>query len=487
MSEGRPEAPPRPTLKSTMKSSRTLNADATLYVEKTVKVRNDQGGQLPTRRSSFLRRRSSEYPLDTDTQDPSEHNRPHYRISSELKRNPVSLQNKIKHYLGCWTGSSHHDSFTYDNLIGRNPNAFCWGFDPNRMALTYISWSFRASFFVLFLSLSIFFFVLIILFTFFLMIIGKFYPSCFQPTYNIAGTPFADAYALSWTTFTTVGYGHTFPSMGVHDENQDQCFILHILCSFESFVGVIFAGCCGAIIFGKILRVQSLATVGFSDPITVQYYHAETNEGKCPKLTFRLMNLKSGDVGGEIIDGNLQIIAISLRDKKMRHHNNTVVHEGATRSMSNETQQTIEMDDDPDSRTSVKHIFSKLEVDFSENPYFKRVWTVNHILNHKSPLVIPKVRILIAENGGSWPSDLCTAEKIRESIKFDGIFVSLSGVSVACADSVYTQHMYNYYDMNIGYNFVPCLYRNGNGELHVDYSLLNDVMEQEGGGGEELG
>ena len=36
------------------------------------------------------------------------------------------------------------------------------------------------------------------------MIVGNFYPSCFQPTYNAVGTPFADAYALSWTTFTTV-------------------------------------------------------------------------------------------------------------------------------------------------------------------------------------------------------------------------------------------------------------------------------------------
>ena len=288
------------------------------------------------------------------------------------------------------------------------------------------------------------------------------------------------------------GYGHTYPSMGIHDEDQRQCFILHILCSFESFVGVIFAGCCGAIIFGKILRVQSLAAVAFSDPLAVQYYNADSMEGSCPKLTFRLVNLKSGVVGGELIDGSLQIIAIFVRDKKLRNGSvifpkgSVVPSNRKVMSASIESPLTIEMDEDPGSRISVKHAFSKLDVDFPENPYFNRVWTVNHILDHKSPLVIPSVRSMIAENGGCWPRELCTAEKVRESIKFDQIFVSLSGISAACADSVYSQHMYNYYDMNIGYTFVPCLYRDSDERLQVDFELLNDVVEQEGGGGEEI-
>ena len=36
------------------------------------------------------------------------------------------------------------------------------------------------------------------------MIIGKYNPTCFQPNFNMLETPFADAFALSWTTFTTV-------------------------------------------------------------------------------------------------------------------------------------------------------------------------------------------------------------------------------------------------------------------------------------------
>ena len=39
----------------------------------------------------------------------------------------------------------------------------------------------------------------------------------------------------------------------------------------ESFVGVLFASITGAIIFGKIARIQSIAPVMFSHPICVRY------------------------------------------------------------------------------------------------------------------------------------------------------------------------------------------------------------------------
>lgn len=411
--------------------------------------------------------------------------RPQYRITAatEAHKN-TDFCGRLKHCLGCWSGS-RFDAFTYDSVVGSNPNAFCWGFDINRMIAAYLSWSFRASFFVLFLSLNIGFFCLIILFTFIMMLVGESYPECFVPTYNEAQTPFADAYALSWTTFTTVGYGHTYPAKGEEEPDQHECFILHILCSFESFVGVIWAGCCGAIIFGKILRVQSLAPIVFSDPITVQYGKGlkkedtmHGNESPFPVLTIRMANLRGDQVGGEVVDGLVHLVAITNEsgdDLPKRKRRPSVDEENVLNDK-----------DDPGVRSNIRRTFQKLTLDNVDNPYFKRVWTVNHELNYESPLLVPRVKEMIKARGGTWPEELNSAERVRDSILFDQLFVSFSGISVVCADSVYAQHMYNYEDMNIGYKFVPMLYKGRDGIIRADLEILNDVVEQRYGGGESL-
>jgi hypothetical protein len=41
-------------------------------------------------------------------------------------------------------------------------------------------------------------------------------------------------------------------------------------------------------------------------------------------------------------------------------------------------------------------------------------------------------------------------------------------------------------DLNIGYQFVNILYRESDGSLGVDVAIINDVREQDGGGGEPL-
>lgn len=51
--------------------------------------------------------------------------------------------------------------------------------------------------------------------------------------------------------------------------------------------------------------------------------------------------------------------------------------------------------------------------------------------------------------------------------------------SQKCVDS-------DWVDVNIGFQFVNILYREGDGSLGVDIDLLNDVREQDGGGGEPL-
>ena len=171
--------------------------------------------------------------------------------------------------------------------------------------------------------------------------------------------------------------------------------------------------------------------------------------------------------------------------------------------------------EDPSSRLVTKHIFSKMLVEAGDHPFFKRVWLARHVLDEHSPIVTPRVRRQIRKNGGAWPDRLNTHEAIRESLKFNQILVSLNGVSNVSASDVYAQKIYDFVDINVGYQFVNILYRDSDGTLGVDVrneismcllivamrhmltlsnytflssqtDLINDVREQNGGGGEPL-
>ena len=75
---------------------------------------------------------------------------------------------------------------------------------------------------------------------------------------------------------------------------------------------------------------------------------------------------------------------------------------------------------------------------------------------------------------------------MRCSVHFDQVVVSLSGTSNADANSVYAQKVYDFDDLCVGYQFCDILYCEADGSIGVDHSLLNDVKEQTGGGGEDL-
>lgn len=108
-----------------------------------------------------------------------------------------------------------------------------------------------------------------------------------------------------------------------------------MLCAFESFVGVLFAGVTGAIIFSKVARVQSIAQVLFSYPICIRYgtgvmetagtgidddedededeeNNAESPTLPCPILEFRVINSLAGEKGGEILNATVNVVASVL-------------------------------------------------------------------------------------------------------------------------------------------------------------------------------
>jgi hypothetical protein len=416
------------------------------------------------------------------------------------------------------------------------------GITPNQALAQYLHWMFRVNFVVLFALCCLVFFALTILFAGFITIAGRIDPQCVR----IGGMPFgfdfaafADAFALSWTTFSTVGYGSTYPALGWQNESPTNCVFITAICSLEAFIGVLYSGFCGAVLFGKVLRIQSHAQVIFSDPLVIRYGDGVEPESfgedlelgaprnkfhiPCPVLEFRIINRLYSDVGGEIVDATLHAVAnVDAHDSNPLNSN----ADSSARYVSSERASTADsgsewdyesnseagtistrsshmsklfasviggkkdrltIQEDPSARLVGKRIFSKMHIEASEHPFFKRVWLARHVLDHASPLLTQKTRRAIRRNGGFWPAHLNSYEAVRRSLDFNQILVSLNGVSNVSAADVYAQKIYDIVDVNIGYQFVNVLYRDAkDGTLKVDTTLINDVREQKGGGGEPL-
>ena len=241
----------------------------------------------------------------------------------------------------------------------------------------------------------------------------------------------------------------------------------------------------------------------------------------CPYLEFRIANRLNSVKGGEIIDASLNIVASidasqacstlqvgqrrrGKKGKKKGPRKDNKVRRRKTESTETENLPKVtledleaaleaagenknqEVEEDPTGRFVPKRIFSKLEVETPDHPFFKRMWTVRHKLDEFSPLLRSQARKMVQRNKGYWPQELNSAIGIRNAICFDQILVSMSGTSNADANSVYAQKAYTFQDVYIGYRFVNTLYRDesNDGALCVDTTLINDVMEQAGGGGE---
>jgi hypothetical protein len=334
-----------------------------------------------------------------------------------------------------------------------------------------------------------------------------------------------------------------------------------MICTLESFVGILFASFTGAIMFAKVGRIRSHAQVTFSDAIVIRYGSGvlaelqenqdnsqsarsrdtdiedgvnddaisrlvDHNEYPCPVLEFRIANRLHDTNGGEIMDCSMNIVA-SIDENQASHTVRKAANDtrrrkgkrirrkasrkpdgldrvsehdlsaGATTESLNSLALHLRehakdhnhqaFEEDPSGMIVPKRIFSKLEVETGEHPFFKRVWTARHTLDLESPILAEEAKQMIRLNRGFWPNELNDPESVRASINLDQVLVSLSGTSNADANSVYSQKIYDHHDMNIGYRFVNMMYRDPrDGTLKVDTSVINDVVEQAGGGGEAL-
>ena len=93
--------------------------------------------------------------------------------------------------------------------ISKNYDVDSHLYSPSKYLFYYINWTFYSRFFLVFLSFLVIFIVLCVVFAGMLLAAGKAKPECIvvsgQPFGQFKETQFSDAFALSWTTFTTVG------------------------------------------------------------------------------------------------------------------------------------------------------------------------------------------------------------------------------------------------------------------------------------------
>ena len=201
------------------------------------------------------RHRANSSFLETDDKDDI----PQYRLRSSRSHQGAEL-----------TSTSAHDPHHRHNF-------WTWW---SSLFSTFVNWSFKARFSRLLLILVAGFFLLTLLWAILVYAAGYYQPQCFYvglegKDFQTAGVYFGDAYYISWTTFSTVGYGLAGPSP---DNKDATCLVLHILVALEAFCGVLYASFAGAVILGKVRRNQAKAHVVWSNTVVVRVDASERTE-----------------------------------------------------------------------------------------------------------------------------------------------------------------------------------------------------------------
>lgn len=218
--------------------------------------------------------------------------------------------------------SQDNDFDTIDRNIPRSKKtSISWN--------SIIYWSFTTSIWKFALTSILFTLVLNVMFSFVIAAVVAGSPQCVSP--SVERLPFSeklwDSFHLSWTTFSTVGYGLISPATSAAKKNGNLCILLSFLLSFESLIGVLFVGFCAAILFGKITQFQGNAQIVFSSIISVTYGKGSNGEDEdedttissgtnntqseipCPVLRFKIANELHSMAKGEITDAVLHVVA----------------------------------------------------------------------------------------------------------------------------------------------------------------------------------
>lgn len=482
------------------------------------------------------------------------------RRDSHLQRPMGSLERQLQHITDFFssnrkrslpqnneTHSDHHnrDQFTVTRTIKSKTwkqSIFFFSYlgshdcDPSLTLIRYVNWTFTTSSIFLFLHILILYIMLSFIFALLLLWAGNAYPKCII----VGGEPLsespnalADSFSLSWTTFTTVGYGMSYGGTSSHEPSHGRCTSVIMLLSIEALIGLMYAGMCASILFGKMNRLQSYAPVLFSHTLCINFSDPQMHNDKSSlgNLDDMLMTQKENEIAitdekgciGKNLEVDHELQSTHFQSKWMKSLSLMTLNSSnkgekkklQTQSSRIDPQNSLlditynfttsqpcpclsfqiinQLANGPRSEifdacikvvvvkvapTGKSKIFANLPLEEFQHPYFHRLWHARHTLDKHSTLLTSEARKIISQYNG-WPRHWNSSGIILEKLNFSELIVALSGISNISGSQVIKHKRYKISDLLVGYEFAPLLYQeSGSKDIKVDMSLQNDVLVQ---------
>lgn len=136
----------------------------------------------------------------------------HFETTTQFRLNAARPSNSLASRTLRLVGINPSNRGIYDDAGAEDDGCSICGFAPNSLVTKYLHWTFRRSFSAVFFSAAIGFFSLTLAFGLLILWMGQYKPECIHVNgenfSNYTGATvwrdFGDAYALSWTSFSTV-------------------------------------------------------------------------------------------------------------------------------------------------------------------------------------------------------------------------------------------------------------------------------------------
>lgn len=161
-----------------------------------------------------------------------------YRLQVTRQNEVGCLKRSLACVLACLNCGAHKEASTEQNLF----LGLC---NPNRWLIDFFYWLFRKGWLEIFAVSLAMFYLLAFLFAALIIWAAVIDSDCIrvgdgQFQGNASSFLAAQAFALSWHTLSTVGYGSTYPALSTqHDhENDVKCAFMNFICPLEALVGV---------------------------------------------------------------------------------------------------------------------------------------------------------------------------------------------------------------------------------------------------------
>jgi len=81
------------------------------------------------------------------------------------------------------------------------------------------------------------------------------------------------------------------------------------------------------------------------------------------------------------------------------------------------TSKKMKIDEEEGNSSSIvpRMVFTKVKLETSSHPLFKRIWRFKHIINAESPLLTPQAQRAIQNNRGKWPKEWNNHTSVRRA------------------------------------------------------------------------